>query len=63
MAAKCDAEILKKPKNVIDNDEIDDEDDQILSQALPVADLKDETDLNVPPSTGEEYLYRVRLVF
>ena len=34
--------------------------ENILPQALPVADLPKNTDLNVPPSTGEDYLSRVR---
>jgi hypothetical protein len=34
--------------------------DKILSQALPVANLGKNVDLNVPPASGEEYLFRVR---
>lgn len=43
-----------------DEDEDEDDNDLLLSQALPVADLKSDSDLSIPPSTGEEYLYRVR---
>ena len=42
------------------SNETDDLEDNILSQALPVANLGKDIDLNVPPATGEEYLYRVR---
>ena len=38
----------------------DELEDKILSQALPVANLGKKVDLNVPPASGEEYLYRVR---
>ena len=36
--------------------------DNLISQALPVANLPKNTDLNKlePPNTGEEYLSRVR---
>ena len=34
--------------------------ENMLPQALPVADLPRNIDLCVPPSTGEDYLSRVR---
>ena len=44
------------------NEDEGDEDGRLLSQALPVADLPKDADLSAPPSTGEEYLSRVRSV-
>ena len=35
-------------------------DDHLLFQALPVAPLPKNIDLNIPPITGEDYLSRVR---
>jgi hypothetical protein len=35
-------------------------DDHLLFQALPVAQLPKNADLNIPPITGEDYLSRVR---
>lgn len=37
----------------------DQNNDKLISQALPVADIRN-IDLKAPPATGEEYLYRVR---
>jgi hypothetical protein len=37
-----------------------DDGDEFFKQALPVPDLIN-VDLTLPPNTGEEYLYRVRL--
>lgn len=56
---------FKQNEEIIDdhNDDEDEEEermDNFLSQALPVADIK-HVDLSVPPTTGEEYLSRVRL--
>ena len=44
----------------IDIESDDEVEDNILGQALPVADLGKNVDLSVAPATGEEYLYRVR---
>ena len=45
----------------ITNDQLSDEDnDNLVHQALPVAKLSKDVDLSIPPSTGEEYLSRVR---
>jgi hypothetical protein len=43
------------------SDESDEFEDKIQSQALPVANLGKHVDLSVPPVSGEEYLFRVRL--
>lgn len=42
-----------------ESDDGSDGEENLLSQALPVAQIKD-VDLSVPPASGEEYLYRVR---
>jgi hypothetical protein len=44
------------------DENVDDDDDscELFKQALPVPDSIN-VDLNLPPNTGEEYLYRVRL--
>ncbi len=34
--------------------------DKILTQALPVTELRKDIDFNIPPATGEDYLSRVR---
>lgn len=36
-------------------------DTNLLSQALPVSKLPENIDLNIAPTTGEDYLSRVRL--
>ena len=50
-------------ENLIDDQSDHDEnylEDKILTQALPVTELKKDIDLNIPPATGEDYLSRVR---
>ena len=34
--------------------------EHLMQRALPVAVLKKDQDLSIPPATGEEYLSRVR---
>ena len=34
--------------------------ERLLAQALPVSNLPKDADLSIPPTTGEEYLSRVR---
>ena len=46
----------------IDLNENEELDDKLLSQALPVVDLKKDADLTKPPIDGFEYLSRVRFV-
>lgn len=40
----------------------EEENDNIMSSALPVANLPKNADLTIPPATGAEYLSRVRCV-
>ncbi len=44
------------------NEDDDDEilEDKLMTQALPVYELRKDVDLSVPPSTGEDYLSRVK---
>ena len=47
---------------MIDQDEEPEVEERLMCQALPVTELKKGVDLNVPPTTGEDYLSRVRFV-
>lgn len=38
----------------------DDTSNNLMTTSLPVAPLPKESDLRIPPATGEEYLARVR---
>jgi hypothetical protein len=47
-------------ENLNDDDGTELEYENLLSQALPVANLPKNIDLHAPPITGEDYLSRVR---
>lgn len=52
--------MLKAHANQVSSD-LDDEDNSLLEPALVVNEYEDtDFDLNIPPTTGNEYLRRVR---